>query len=459
MILEKDIVELFNSSFREIDNCKSKNIKLRNYKIKLRDAIYYKFMYSKNETTKESIVSSLNYDNNTSINKSSYYRKENNIPIDLYKNIFLKIKDKYNDLLNNNNLNELSEKLVLAVDGTFNNTNINNFSDTIETSLNMGYYDILKDVPLDIDFKGPNKKNTELNQLEDYIKEKNLKNTIIVADRAYYKYEFFKNLNDSNLNYIIRIKDNSYLINNDNCPKKYKNITLIDQLKKSSRIIECEYKKEKKLKSKNNKEIKINQTLKYYLITNLSDTKTYTNDKIKDIYNSRWKIEIFFKLLKSNFKFSYLVEKKREQNEKLIFSELIVVYICKILKYYILSIKNKNKIVTKRKTKEKIKVNININESNIIKGIYDKLLKDIIYSQLKEEKIKVFLKTYVNITQNEQDRQFPRVCKCPFKKWYIKAYHEIYKYNKINDAIKNNTTEKLNKNLKLMLKNIKIEIT
>ena len=44
---------------------------------------------------------------------------------------------------------------------------------------------------------------------------------------------------------------------------------------------------------------------KYTLVTNLN-LKDYTDDKIKEIYSSRWNVEVFFKILKSNFIFSDL---------------------------------------------------------------------------------------------------------------------------------------------------------
>jgi len=459
MILEnQELAETLNSIFNEIDT-HNNNICLRKNKIILRDAVYYRFMYSKNNTTKEAITSSLNFDNNNNIHRTSYYRKENNITLELYKNILDKIKEKYNKIITGNNLEILNDKTILAVDGTFNNTNINKLDNTLETSLSMGYYDVTKDIPIDLEFIGAGKKNTEIENLNNYLKEKNLKNTILVNDRAYFKYELFKNLNDNNLNFVTRIKENSYLINDNGKPKKYKNSNLIEQFKNTFRVIECEYYKEKILKTKKNKEINIKQKLKYYLLTNLNDKEKYTDEVIKNIYNSRWKVEIFFKLLKSNFKFSYLAEKKEEHYKKLIIIELIMIYLCKIFKYYFLKSKDKTKVITKRKNKGKAIVSLNVNESNIITGLYEKLLQKIIYSKLNEKDIENFTKSYIKVTQNEKDRQFPRVCKCPFKKWYIKAYHEIYKYSKIKDAIDNNSIEKLNKNLKLLVKDIKIEIT
>ena len=65
---------------------------LRNIKggIQLNDAMFYKFMYAKKDTTKEFIVSKINeYNrehniNDTNFTRKAYENKENNIPIECY---------------------------------------------------------------------------------------------------------------------------------------------------------------------------------------------------------------------------------------------------------------------------------------------------------------------------------------------------------------------------------------
>ena len=53
--------------------------KLRNNKISNNEAVYYKFLYSQINVTKQQITSSMNYNNKRNINRTSYDRKENNI--------------------------------------------------------------------------------------------------------------------------------------------------------------------------------------------------------------------------------------------------------------------------------------------------------------------------------------------------------------------------------------------
>jgi len=118
-------------------------------------------------------------------------------------------------------------------------------------------------------------------------------------------------------------------------------------------------------------------------------------------------------------------------------------FICKIIKKHYLKL-NKN--------------TLNINESNIIRGIFDNLLDYILESSLTVDILSNFIDSYCVTVNNESNRKFPRTCKCPFKKWYIKMYHEISKYTRINKNIKENTEDKLDKNLKFKSKNYEIEI-
>ncbi len=71
---------------------------------------------------------------------------------------------------------EKIERKIIAVDGTYNNTKSKNKSE-IETSLNMGYYDVSNKIPVELSFKGPEYKNKEIKSL---IKQINLKHLILL---------------------------------------------------------------------------------------------------------------------------------------------------------------------------------------------------------------------------------------------------------------------------------------
>jgi len=433
------LVDGLNKIFSDISNVKNiTHNKTRKRLLTINDALFYRFYYSRLKTKKQESVSTCNYLNNYNVNRSSYSKKESNIKLDAYKYIYDSVCNVHDNLFPN-----VTTKII-AVDGSNSNTNLNNNSGIAEVSLNMGYYDITNNIPIDLTYNGTNR-NTEIKQLKKYINENNITNVIIVADRAYFKYELFKFLEDRNIKYVIRIKDNS-LIGTD----RAKNNKLINEITKITRVIEYQQNATKVITLKNKLKKTIEIKSKYKLITNLTDKNKYTNEFILNTYKSRWEVELFFKLIKANFKFDLMYEKSEVQYKKLIYCELIIVNITKILiKIY----NNESKDKFKRKLKT---YTTKINESNIINGIYNTILSDIIYQKLTYTKICNFIESFVITYKNKINRSFERTAKTPFKKWYVKRYLNIYKYTKILDAIENKTINKLNKNLKLDAKNIKI---
>ena len=92
----------------------------------------YKFLYAYKNDSKQLITSILNYNNNLSIDRSTYHKKDLIIPHTFYKDLFYKIRNLYNEYLKSNDKYNL-----IAVDGTYNNTNVNNIKGKLETRLNM----------------------------------------------------------------------------------------------------------------------------------------------------------------------------------------------------------------------------------------------------------------------------------------------------------------------------------
>ena len=81
---------------------------------------------------------------------------------------------------------------------------------------------------------------------------------------------------------------------------------------------------------------------------------------------------------------------------------------------------------------------------------------DIIRGKLTKEAIERFCKSYIHIIRNETNRSFPRTSKKPFTKWYVKGYSIQAKLITIIEAIANGTVNNLDKNAKLIAKNITI---
>ena len=165
-------------------------------------------------------------------------------------------------------------------------------------------------------------------------------------------------------------------------------------------------------------------------------------------------IEVFFKLIKSNFKFALLREhneKTLEQYKKKYLIILINIHLIRLiekvhLKYY--TKHNNNK-------KNKHEYNFKNNNSLMING-FKNIINPIINSKLNDDLLYNYCSTYIIKTNTIKNISNPRTSYIPFTKWYIKSYSDYYKYSKIIDAIKNNNFDTLNKNLKLLANELKI---
>ena len=217
--------------------------------------------------------------------------------------------------------------------------------------------DVTNDIPINIDIKNESKKNKEIQGLIDYINKSkiDLTKVIFVMDRAYFSYELFKTLNDKNIKFVIRVRNNcqhlqKYLNENKekNCkenhkpkkqkngeenhkpkkqkngeenhkpkkqkngeenhkPKKQKNgeenhkpkKQKINQKLKNVRFITYNATVKETKRNKQKEEVSILRQLECNIATNLNTT--ISDESIKEMYTSRWDIEIFFKLIKRNF--------------------------------------------------------------------------------------------------------------------------------------------------------------
>jgi hypothetical protein len=445
--LNNIIKEIINYKF--INNLTNdKKLRKREDGISIEDAVLYKLLYANIDTTKDSIAGKLNYinignKNNNCFTRQSYESKEQNIP-SLFYDIFLnKIRLLHLSICEPKKANEL---IFVGVDGTSNNDK--NFN----INLNMGYFDIHNKLPIDLTFEGSENRNKEIESLIKKIKAEPglFKNTVIVGDRFYFSYDLMTFLDDNGIYFIIRSKDNACILLNDNEIKKTNiNYNTITNLKKKVRIVRCTKEYEKVVYSKPSKKrdgtkYTIKTKNKCDIITNLTDKMMYNDDNILNLYRNRWEIETFFKFIKYNFKFQHMSEKKDEQFKRLIKCELILYYLLKIIEKTYIDIYAKNK-----KKKQ-------INQSLIIDGFFNDLLCTLIYGSLTENKLYCFCKSYMVFIINDSERHFPRNAKEPFKKWYIKGYSISAALVKIIEAINNNKTEELDKNLSLKAKNITI---
>lgn len=420
---------------------KTNSVKIRNIKngLKLEDCYLYRFLYSKIKVTKDKIVSLINHKNNKNFARQSFESKENNLDLKIYVQFFENIKNYYNSLTNN-------KEKIISIDGTYNN-DINMYD-----QLNMGFFDMVNKIPIDLKSFGKKNKNSEIKCAKKYINKNfdKFEKAIIVIDRGYYSYDFINFLLNKNLKFIIRCKWKAkYLIKSAIVNKNVKNYDLIMNIRKYSRIIKYDNIIEKTINISKSKKKILSHNIKIIndciLLTNVDDEK-YNDQEILNLYKARWDIEIFFKYIKYNFKFQHTREKSINSLKKTYLCELIIFYLVKLIENYY---SNKHKKKVKKKN-----IDYKINYANLIDGIYEHLIWYIIKGTLTYYKFNKFCKCYIKINQNRKNRSFPRTSKTPFTKWYIKGYSNLTKYKKIIDAINNNNINKLNKNLKCIARRI-----
>jgi len=433
----KNLLNIFQSeiNYEKINEYNISKLRNRTKGVQLIDAVYYRFMYSKKNTTKEGITSSINYNNLTNFSRQSFNDKENNIPIQTYLNIFHKIRSYYNS-----NYNEINNFKLIGIDGTYNN-NVN-----MNEMLNMGFYDISNGIPIDIQSYGRENKNKEIDSAISYINNNMdlFKNNIIVADRAYFSYVFLNFLITNNIKFIVRVKGDADNLCSNILKLGTPKYNIITNIRKNAKVIKYENFLQKTVYASNSKKNSNKYILEIkndcVIVTNLLDKNIYTDKKILELYRSRWDIEVFFKYVKGNYKFQHIKEKLQMQFKKMYICELIITYIAKIVEQY---------YIKKHPIKKSAKNTVyKINKSHLVNGIFDSLLYNILNNKLNNTIINQFCKLYIKIVQNKVDRSFPRTSKTPFSKWYIKGYYGHTKYMQLIDAITNNKIGDLNKNLK-----------
>jgi hypothetical protein len=339
-----DISKIIKSlcNYKTINNLS--NVQLRDHKkgIQLLDAIYYRFLYTDKNTTKQEIVSKINNMNNICFTRQSYESKETHISIEFYELMYKKIVDYYNT-----HTQHIIEDIYISVDGTYNNDASNNIM------LNMGFFDISNNVPVALNLIGSKNRNNEVKVFIEYLKNNKdkFKDVIFVCDRLYFNYELLYFLKTNNFRYIIRAKGYASNLNPDNYLKKgIAKYDIINELRNNIRIVKCKSSYDKTIyasnSKKNVKELIFKAKNDCILITNLTNKCMYSDRHLLNIYKSRWDIEVYFKLVKSNFKFQNLTEKKTIQYKKLYLCELIITYIMKIIEFSYLKEK---KLINKKK--------------------------------------------------------------------------------------------------------------
>ncbi|AYV77649.1 MAG: IS4 family transposase [Dasosvirus sp.] len=433
------------SSYDTINKLTEKKLRRRNNGIDLDDCFFYRFSYTMKDTTQQSIVSEINQRNKTKVSRQAFEAKERSIPLKAYELLLFKVVECFHFCINLNK--DLS---FVAVDGVYN-------SDRKHVPmLNLGIFDITNNVPIDVKFVGANGRNKEVANFKKHLIENKDKyvNTVFIFDRLYFNYSFIRFLENNEFKYIIRVKGQYPKLDPEN--EVHKNdlqYKIITELRECTRIVKSDKTVNKIVNASKSKKKHNSSTIKIkndcILVTNLINE--YTDEELLNLYRSRWDIEVFFKLIKANFKFQNMKEKNEEQYRKLYICELIISYIVKIIEHLCM----KDKKFDTTRINSGVECTVKINKSNLIKGIVKFLIPDLLKGSVNETYMKQFITSYVTIIKNEVNRSFPRISKTPFTKWYVKGYSDSTKFAKIIDAIINGTVEDLHSNLKSIAKKIK----
>ena len=463
---------LTNDKINELIKDTGKHI--NNSKITVNSAILYFFYSVFDRVTKSDATSDTNTETNKELNRTSYLRKEKSIPAKLYQLIEKKICNLCDSYIKTHYSNDVKTKNI-AVDGS------NCLDDDYNVSLSMGFYDVTNDIPIEFILKGGENRNKEVKCTTEYIKKNSndFKDVILILDRAYFTYDFIEFLVDNNIKFVIRVKGNGNNLDEmfeikKNTPKTKKEQYL--KLRKIVKIVNYKGTLKKtinvkgniypnKTKNKNKKKTNKKCTKKdepttyvfetkndYVFVTNLLE---HTDDEIKKIYDSRWEVELYFKLIKNNFNIKTFKRRKRDEMIKVHSCTMIMTSLMKLMKKRTMCRAKFTNIINKRNGVKAI-CKATINESETLKRMKDKILYSLLIGKMTGKMITDFEKNHCKIIKTEKDRQFSRTSKTPFTKWYVKSYSSTSEIVKLLRAIETGTVDKLHPNKQSKAKNITI---
>lgn len=429
------------------------DVKMRNRSdgLDLLNAVLFRINYCQIDVTQEDVINKINRENNTFFKRNSYTEKEDNIPVEIYKNIAKDLFDYYKSQTYDP---DKQKHLSLAVDGCCSLRKKNNVEDDYEMISSMGYYDATNLIPVDL--RQAVETYQEIKEFKKYITANIPADDkyVFICDRAYHCNELIDFLDKAGYLFIIRGKgDCDNLDRNKNKDKKFTNI--LKRLRKKIRIVRKMHTQEKELIS-NRRNDKNTYTYdiksEYTYITNLTDTKKFPDSKIFEMYKERWSVELFFKFIKRNFKFRLLPDNEKN-NKKTYYCEMILTCLLQIIKHFYMFEHN---IVTVGNDKD---YTIKINDSLLMREMFDYLLKDVVKSKLNRETLMDFCKHSIKIVKNKKDRKCPRKSKTPYTKWSVQGKLNTCKIYKAILAIINETIDELSKNIKNLadrMSNVKV---
>ncbi len=418
--------------------------KIYNGKIDVNSLIFYMFHTFFSGETKTTSSDKIKKDIN--VDRSCLSKKAKKIPFEFFeylrKKVFI-LCQKYSY----NYGNKITKKIISG-DGT------TSIDQNFDVSLNLGFYDVTNDLPLNLSFEGHENRNRDVKLSIKYIKDHIdiFKNSILLLDAFYYDINLIDFLLDNKIYFIINGRQNvdNYDITKDIGKMTNDRKLILENIRPRIKILSYDEISYKTLHINKKKDgyyktfsLKINKTIN--LITYLP--KSYSDEKIKHLYKERWVIETFFSIVKNNFNYNEAIA--RTENEQKIRNEcaLIITYIIKTIKKYILSTSTKMSTDTKK---------VNVNETRMIENFKELYLKQLIIGNLTVDNVHIFIKKFCPVVNVEKNRHRKRHSKTPYSKWNFKCNSDMAEIKLVVKCMDMNTLDLLDKNKKLMVKKITI---
>jgi len=382
--MKSKLIKLSNDISDLINKNKNKYV-IRNKKTNMNDGLAYRLLYTKKESSQLSVTAKINEFMNTTINRSSYSDRDNQIDIKFYEKLSKLIPINTNKRLQ-------YTKQIFAVDGTYGYISKKLGEDGFKLNTNKlsssplisGIFNVTYNYPISLDLvKHKNERKAFLDFKTNY---SDYEGNIFVFDRGYYSIQFMKELHINNLSFVCRLRQNSELINHNIVDEN--KIINIDGIQINVRIITY----------------MINEN-KYYMITNLCDNKIYPLEIIKQIYKDRWSVEEYFKYIKTYCQFDNFTETKTENIKKMICGSLIISKLVYMITQFA-EITNKK-----------------INKHILTEGLYSSFILKLIYKKgFNYNYLHKFLKSYLIYYKVRENKKYSRVCNNPHKKSYMKFH-------------------------------------
>jgi hypothetical protein len=465
-----------------------------NQGITKKECLAYRLLYTGKHVTKEYIAKKISFNQNTSNTRQAYDKQLKKYNLKFFNYLHNDIINNYSKLVNSSNTDkiiknniksmdlDIDTKLLdkyefILVDGSCGNKYVNH---KLVTENCLYLYNLNDNVNIDTKIckktknnKGKkvtktktnkkrkkyndSNKNSEIQTFIEYVYQNHIKlkklyankQIVFICDRGYHSSQLFETLNNYGFKYIIRLRENNIFARNDVKDEHINKIKQYSKITKYTIPIIIDY-YDNILKRKN----KVKYYEDYFLISNINDIN---DDNKEKLYNARWIIEIFFKFNKKNTKLALFKEKNTNDNE----INRICISIINIVIKMLIHIYIKNIVLKNKKTSDSISLIKSlkyINYSLLIQGLYNDILIKLVCGNVKTTELNTFLKCFIMTCKNKSGRKFPRISLTPFSKWYVKKYHKSYNWSKIINAIKTNTLEELNKNLKSKATKIKDKI-